>query len=275
MSISAKCRKCGRRYSLKEEHAGRKFRCKECESVVTVPEPKADTEVADDWDADFGGGMDYEDYGDDENYGDDFGSPPPPPRPRKKKKPAAKKKRPKKRSSGSGNGGQAAKIGGAVFSGLVVLGIVIKVISAAGFDFESWQSYTTPDGNITVMMPGKVKNVPVPAHQMAPGGQSVGAERSRYACIIIIEPMPQELKGLTEDQIANALEMASGSLGWTNTRSSTLNGHRCVTFETSKAGIKVSGTAFVHKNKVYTLHYGYKGFNASNAKKFFDSVQFN
>ena len=192
MSISTKCRKCGRRYNLKDEHAGKKFRCKECEAVVTVPQAEPASFAADDWDDDFGGGTDYEDYGGDEDYG----SPPPPPRPRKKK-PAAKKKRPtKKKSSRSrSDGGQGAKIGGGVFAALVVLGIVMKVLSAVGLDLGgSWDSYTTPDGNITVLMPGKVKSVPLnQGRQLAPGGQGYGAERRHYACIIVIEPMPAEM----------------------------------------------------------------------------------
>ena len=71
------------------------------------------------------------------------------------------------------------------------------------------------------------------------------------------------------------MEIGAGAIGWTNTQSSTLNGHRCLTFEETQAGIKASGVAFIYKNKGYTLKYAYKGIKGSNDRKFFDSVKFN
>lgn len=37
MAISISCGKCGKRYSVKDELAGKKFRCKACESLIAVP----------------------------------------------------------------------------------------------------------------------------------------------------------------------------------------------------------------------------------------------
>ena len=276
MPISATCPKCGRTYSVKDEHAGKKFRCQGCQEAVTVPMPQAQ----DDWETDDFGDFDdagYDDYEDGGDY-DDYESDRPAPvrrRSPKKKKPAAKAKRPKKRSSsGSGSGAAVGKILGGVFVGLIAMGIVIRVINA-GLDFGgSWQSYTTPDGNITVQMPGKVKSVPV--KQMAPGGQSFGSERRSFMCVIVIEPMPAELNGLSENEMFDAMELGMGFLGATNVQRSTLKGRPCVTFDQSlEMGVKSSALAFVHKNKVYTLTYAYKGSKGNNQSKFFDSVQFN
>lgn len=49
MPISVNCPSCGRAYNVKDEAAGKKFRCKQCEAVVSVPESPADTE-GDPWD---------------------------------------------------------------------------------------------------------------------------------------------------------------------------------------------------------------------------------
>jgi uncharacterized membrane protein len=39
MSIEATCDECFYTYKVKEQNAGKKFRCKECDAVVTVPVP--------------------------------------------------------------------------------------------------------------------------------------------------------------------------------------------------------------------------------------------
>jgi hypothetical protein len=85
MAISVNCPSCARQYSVKEEAAGKKFKCKDCGAVVQVPDGGA------------GGGGDAfsEDYGDPYNpYADDEmaagGAPPP-----------MATRRPKKRSGGS------------------------------------------------------------------------------------------------------------------------------------------------------------------------------
>jgi hypothetical protein len=277
MPISATCRNCGRSYSVKDEHAGKKFRCQGCQETVSVPVPRAAAYDADDWEAD-----DYEDdFGDpgydDDDYGDyESREPlPAPRRPAKKKKPAAKSKRPKRRSSSnSGSVGAAAgKIFGGLFVGLVVMGIVFRAVSAVGLG-GSWESYTTPDGNITVQMPGKVKSVPV--RQMVAGGQSYGAQRRNIACIVVIEPMPPEAKTVTEEELMNILELGIGFQGATNVNRSTYQGRTCLRFDQpTQKGIHTTCMAFVHKEKIYTLNFAYKGSQGSSQEKFFNSVEFN
>ncbi len=45
MAILISCGKCGKRYSVKDELAGKKIRCKECETLVAVPPPPAMTTI--------------------------------------------------------------------------------------------------------------------------------------------------------------------------------------------------------------------------------------
>ena len=42
MAIAISCGKCGKRYSVKEELAGKKIRCKECETLIAIPLPDND-----------------------------------------------------------------------------------------------------------------------------------------------------------------------------------------------------------------------------------------
>lgn len=48
MPISATCPECGKTYQVKDDFAGKQFRCKECQGVVSVPTTKAST--GDPWD---------------------------------------------------------------------------------------------------------------------------------------------------------------------------------------------------------------------------------
>lgn len=87
MAISVNCPSCARQYSVKEEAAGKKFKCKDCGAVVEVPDAGGGG----------GGGAFSDDFGDPYNpYADDematggAGGPPP-----------MASRRPKKRSGGS------------------------------------------------------------------------------------------------------------------------------------------------------------------------------
>ncbi len=203
---------------------------------------------------------------------------PAPRRAAKKKKPAPKKKRSKKGSTSSGeNGPLFAKIGGGLITTLFVVGMIIKLLNVAGVDVGvSWQSYTTPDTNVTVQMPGKAKRL-VNGKALVPGGQSFGVERRNFGCAIVIESLPAEAKAVSEEELMKIMEGGLRELGATNITRSTQNGKPCVKFnsQNQKAGYTTNCLAFIHKRKVYTLNYVYKGMSGSNQAKFFDSVQFN
>jgi|SaaInlStandDraft_1057018.scaffolds.fasta_scaffold29567_2 hypothetical protein len=275
--IKAKCRKCSKVYTVKDELAGKKFRCKQCQTPVTVPQPAVILEEEPEPEEDlFGsnddfGGDDFGSFGDD--FGDDYGEPV---RPKKrKKKPAPKKKRRKKKSSGPGIGAKIGGLFGAAIGVLFVIGFVFRIINAAGgLDLgTSWKSYTTPDGNVTVLMPGTASTVP--NHSMAPGGQSYGASGRNFGCAITIEPMVGQLAGMSEDELFNAFEFGSGMMGASNVERTTLNGKSAIKFDALKAGIKSENIAFVHKDKVYTMNYMYKGVKGSKGSKYFNSMKLN
>jgi hypothetical protein len=74
MAISVSCPGCGKAYNVKDEAAGKSFRCKQCQGVVSVPAASAAS--GDPWD-DTGPG----EFPDQDPYGDDeFGAPPAAPR---------------------------------------------------------------------------------------------------------------------------------------------------------------------------------------------------
>ena len=45
MAIAISCGKCGKRYSVKDELAGKKIRCKECETLIAIPLPSDDDDL--------------------------------------------------------------------------------------------------------------------------------------------------------------------------------------------------------------------------------------
>lgn len=91
MPISAECPQCGKTYHVKDDFAGKKFRCKECEGVVSVP--AGESSSGDPWDD-----LELGDYQDSEPA-DEFAASAPPRR-------AAGKKRPGSRGKGADSGGK-------------------------------------------------------------------------------------------------------------------------------------------------------------------------
>src|SRR5579859_1166911 len=53
MTIPVTCRSCGKAYSAKESAAGKLSRCKNCDSVFSIPQPQSDADVElDSWEVD-------------------------------------------------------------------------------------------------------------------------------------------------------------------------------------------------------------------------------
>jgi hypothetical protein len=106
MAIAVTCQACGRQYNVKDEAAGKKFKCKDCGEVVSVPEVG-------------GGGGASDDYGDpynpyaDEEFGEERAAAPP----------AAR--RPKRK----GSGGPARERVNGPATGLTVCAAISLVIS--------------------------------------------------------------------------------------------------------------------------------------------------
>lgn len=68
MPISADCPQCGKTYRVKDDFAGKKFRCKACQGVVTVPAAAAPS--GDPWD-----NLDLGEFQGQDAYGDEFEAP--------------------------------------------------------------------------------------------------------------------------------------------------------------------------------------------------------
>jgi hypothetical protein len=171
MTISLSCDSCGRNYKLKDEAAGKKIRCKDCETILHVPELDNDLEdYGDDSWSDSGGGAGQDDFwnsSDDEwsNTGADSSFDAPSAYPVKsgtstgtRKKKSSKKK---KKSGGGSGGALAAKIGGGVFIGLVLIAALMRVGGAVGkLDLGgglSWKEFQAPGTPFKLQMPGTPK----------------------------------------------------------------------------------------------------------------------
>jgi len=270
MPVRTKCGECGKSYNVKDGMAGKKFRCKQCQHIVVVPKPKPKKpkQPEEDW-------LD-EDYGDDDW---EEALPPPPPKKARSRKP--KKKKPK---SPSNLGPMIARIGAGVFVvlfGLSLLGAIAKGIRVAGGLQNllpapvSWQDYTTPDGVITVQMPGRAK--PVKIGVIAPGGQAYGVDTPRYGCVVAIESFPAELQGMSDDQIVDALlSQPLAMQGYTNLREITMAGHRGIAFERNVSGVSSVSRGIIINRKCYTFAYARrKSSFTDESERFFNSVRVN
>lgn len=139
MPISVAC-ECGQTYKVGEANAGKKFRCKKCETVLKVPAPKAEPEPAEEFD-------DFDDLGDDfggdDFGGDDFGAaddyPAEPARPKKKSSSGKKsksggKKSSKKKGSKKGSKEMAPALKYSIAGGIVFVttAVIVGILVARG-----------------------------------------------------------------------------------------------------------------------------------------------
>lgn len=186
MSIATACEECGRDYSVKDEMAGKKFKCKECGAIVVVPSSRKSggtSSVAkkrppkkSDPDDEYGDTLDADDDNQDELRP-----------PVSKRKPVTKKK--KSARSSSGGTGLWAKIGGGIFTGLVVLGFIARLFKAAGGiggDGVNWQEFRAPNGRYTVLFPAASKQKPQPD----PGVSTFLGESRNFACAVTHAKLP-------------------------------------------------------------------------------------
>lgn len=221
MAIPFECTGCGKKLKVKDESAGKRIKCPECQAVLTVPKPESV-----DAEDDFLGGLDEavkqerkrpraaieEDDDDVEDYGDD----PPASAPKRRTK-----KTSAKRSSSSGSGGGVLKIIGSVFVGLLVcLGIIGKVarVARVGGAFNqsvSWQNFRHPNGGASIDMPG-VATLNIKASS-DPNAQVYTSSTRNFACSLTATTLPPLAQmGLSTnpammDQVFE--EMKKGMLG--------------------------------------------------------------
>ena len=185
MSIEATCAECSRHYTLKDELAGKKIRCKSCSAVVSVPAAKKSRAKSDDefpLDEDFSGGFD-----DEMEQEDEF--------PRRAKKPEKKVVK-KKKKSGSGANvlGPVFRIIGGVVGFLVAFGIVGNVVRMA-MSSSNWKPYDIPGApGCTIDFPRAVKSRADKA-----GNPMIYADGFGFACTATSE----SLNPMVESVFAN------------------------------------------------------------------------
>jgi acetyl esterase/lipase len=254
MLINLRCRKCGKRYQLKNSAAGRKFRCKECEAPIKVPQPEPE-EVEDIWEADS--------FEDEE---DDWDDPVPAP---SRRSPSRKKK--KKKSFKFPIGKVAIGVG-AVFGLLLIftMGTVfVRMVRERG----EWQEFRPPGGGFRISMPGKPK--PMPKQAQLPQMQGRIYETKRNAYAILWSPIPSPV-GVTITQQLDAFR--DGALA--NTPGSRLitespvqmGQHQGREIKMEASGLEIVTRIFIIRSILYIPSVAYSSSLPQNdIDRFFDS----
>ena len=213
MSIPFECTGCGKKLKVKDESAGKRIKCPECQAVLTVPMPEPVN-----GEDDFLGGLDEavkqekrrpraEPESDDDDS-EDYDDAPSASAPRRRTKPAASRTKKRKSSSSGGGGGALKAIGGVLIGLLVILGIVGKVARVArngGFlnSTVNWTQFTHPAGAASIEMPG-VPKLDI-KQSGAANGQVYSIDAGRYACSFASVPFPPGTPDISNNAIATRL----------------------------------------------------------------------
>jgi hypothetical protein len=275
MSISVRCPHCQRGFKVPETLAGKRFRCKGCQSIVNVP-GGASAPANDD---PFGFDMSAMEAGGEDEYGDWESRLPPPKKPVKKKRRSVPKEKPRTRSSANGSG-VGKKLGGfflalCVVGGIAKIGLRVAQRHPGIFNFASWSEYTTPEGEVTFEVPGSVQSRAgvVPS---APTAVAYMGEGRSYACGVIIEPMPLELQGFGPDQGLAFMEAGLPQLGATNVRRTTVTGRTAIAYDSTRNGFTNHCFVVPGTNAIYTFVFLYKdSFDESAQSRFLSSIRIN
>ena len=240
MTISAVCPACSHEFHLNDTMAGKKFRCKKCQSVVEAP-----TIDGDDW--------------------DETSS-----KKRKSQKAGGKSaKGKKKRSSGSGGGllkWVAVGCGALLVLGTIGFGLtklmapggalnnnVGGVPNEGGAPNEggvsdvggvSWTSFTTPDGHVTLKMPGQAGPI-----RKTPDGRDVfGATAGNITCTLLVNV---DIVNHAEFKIDEVLEMRKESHA--NGRIVVINGHKAFRYSHTNENTRTEGAEVYSDLRVCTV----------------------
>jgi hypothetical protein len=254
MPIEATCAECSRHYTLKEELAGKKIRCKSCEAVITVPAVKKQNSRSDDeffLDDDLLSESD-DDLDDDE---DDY------PRRRPKKAPATKAAGPRKRKrrSSSGNNplGTIAKLAAGGLALAVSYFVVSHFVSGVMSGMGAWKSYPVPGApGCTVQMPRLPKN-----KDDQRGNGVIVSETPTFACMAMSEAMEPQLLPIFQDLVNNrhiiekGLTISMPRARLQGSRGVTINGVSMAEFTLVTDGVTDVKRAFMAAGRVITLDF--------------------
>ena len=218
MAIPLECTGCGKKLKVKDESAGKRVKCPECQAVVVVPKLDS-TERGDGFPdesdtaaqpphtpGDVPDG-DYEDYDD---------NAPVSRRPVEKSEPGEKKK-----SSGPGmTNGRLKIMGGALLALLALLGLVGKFARLAGLgefgkSSVTWQRFQSPQGGASIEMPGVAKLDPGQSKDSEAPVYSVKAPR--FTCAFTCSAIPPEAARACDEPAAmqaynNNMQLALGAM---------------------------------------------------------------
>ena len=265
--------------------AGKKIKCKDCGATVVVPTPRKKADPVrpskkKDEDEDFldalssGGLEDGDEFGGD---GDESESTPPP---AARKKSAPKKSAPKKKKAarGSSSGGMLAKIGGGVFGALIVLGFIVRLISAVGggkLGGVTWQEFQSPNGRYTVLFPGAGHAKP----EEFPGVSTHLAETRKYACAVTYAQLPlgagAAMSQLPPQVLSDRLMQESfpGVTPLTN-RLASLAGIPAQETSFDKGGMRLTERTVIVGDELFNCEFVSKGDPpAAELNKFYDSFR--
>jgi len=145
MSIKVTCEECFSDYTVKDQFAGRKIKCKECGAAIRIPATRQ---------------FEEDDTFDDNSYAEqEFPRKRPP-----KKRNVSKKEKPARKKYNGGGVPAAGIAGGAGTLLVIVLVVIVKtgLLQNLVLSRVNWTPYTTPDGNLTVLVTGKVKEKKMP-----------------------------------------------------------------------------------------------------------------
>jgi hypothetical protein len=228
MAISVECSACGQTYRLKDEMAGRKIRCKACQTPIEVPVAETEEEWGEtSWPA----------------TGSGRGG-------------ASRKTKavPKK----SGNSKSVLIVVGAV-AGLVLLVALVwgllKFLPSGNTQLadgtpapagSSWVKFTLPDGSASALFPGEVKSNALPngavSHMASMNGNGFA----------LSDKSPMEVSENFLERTAESKGGPGDSDNETTQSLETINGNRCL-----KRTVKSNGdlsqvmVTFVHNRRMY------------------------
>lgn len=258
MAISVECPACGQTYRLKDEMAGRKIRCKGCQTPIEVPLAESDEEWGDaSWPA----------------TGSGRGG-------------ASRKTKavPKK----SGNGKSVLVAIGAV-AGLVLIGAAVRGLlkflpsgdnqladgtptPAPAPAESSWTKFTLPDGSASASFPGAVNS------RALPNGAVTHAALVNGSGFALSDKSPMEV---SEDFLERTAEISSAPSTSQNDMTQsleTINGNRCLRKTvTVSGGLNQVMVTFVHNRHMYiaVVTKGPQGaLDPADVERFLKSVTF-
>lgn len=228
MAISVECSACGQSYRLKDEMAGRRIRCKACQTPIEVPLSETEEEWGEtSWPANGSGRGGAS----------------------RKAKVVQKK---------SGNGKSVLVVIGGVAGLALIVALVWGLLNflpsgdnqlADGTPAptgSSWVKFTLPDGSASALFPGEVQSAP------ALNGAMIFVAIAKDTAFAMSDKSPMEVtETYLEDKAKPADDLFSPDPDTTSSLE-TINGNRCLRETRMKDGeLHEVSVTFVHNRRIY------------------------